>query len=165
MHYQRLALISLLFIALADLSWHALAGPTETQPHLNDVAADASEMNPAVKNSGRTTASAVTTFNRRRCTALRSGTSLSITCACAPISPEPTNGRSQNSLSRHRTESVRDYEFHANPRDDQARPLPGRRRFLKVRRWSSQGAESDRKCWQCGHCCPCTRSLCEGCSH
>ena len=62
-------------------------------------------MNPAAKSSGRTTASAVTTFNRRRCTAPRSGKSLSITCACAPISPELTSARSQNSLNRHRTEA------------------------------------------------------------
>ena len=62
-------------------------------------------MSSAARNSGQTTASAVTTFNRRRCTAPRSGKSLSITCACAPISSELTNERSQNSLNRHRTEA------------------------------------------------------------
>jgi cytochrome c5 len=46
MHYQRLALISLLFIALAALGWNALAGPTETQSHLNDVAASRSRNEP-----------------------------------------------------------------------------------------------------------------------
>ena len=47
MHYQRLALISLLFIALADLGWNALAGPTERQSDLNDVAASASRNEPS----------------------------------------------------------------------------------------------------------------------
>jgi hypothetical protein len=46
MHYQRLALISLLFIALAALGWNALAGPTETQSHLNDVAASRTRNEP-----------------------------------------------------------------------------------------------------------------------
>ena len=47
MHYQRLALISLLFIALAGLGWDALAGPTETQSHLNDVAVSRSQNEPS----------------------------------------------------------------------------------------------------------------------
>jgi hypothetical protein len=46
-HYQRLALISLLFIALADLGWNALAGSTETQTHLDDVAASGSRNEPS----------------------------------------------------------------------------------------------------------------------
>jgi cytochrome c5 len=46
-HYQRLALISLLFIALADLGWNALAGSTETQSHLNDAAASRSRNEPS----------------------------------------------------------------------------------------------------------------------
>jgi cytochrome c5 len=47
MHYQRLALISLLFIALADLGWNALAGPTETQSDLNNVVASSSRNEPS----------------------------------------------------------------------------------------------------------------------
>jgi nitrate/TMAO reductase-like tetraheme cytochrome c subunit len=47
MHYQRLALISLLFIALAGLGCDALAGPTETQSHLNEVAASRSQNEPS----------------------------------------------------------------------------------------------------------------------
>src|SRR4029453_17925723 len=46
-HYQRLALISLLFIALAYLGWNALAGSTETQSHLDDVAASRSQNEPS----------------------------------------------------------------------------------------------------------------------
>jgi len=46
MHYQRLALIALLFIALAYLGWNALAGPTETQSDLNDAAASRSRNEP-----------------------------------------------------------------------------------------------------------------------
>jgi nitrate/TMAO reductase-like tetraheme cytochrome c subunit len=47
MHYQRLALISLLFSALAHLGWNALAGPTETQSQLNDVSASGSRNEPS----------------------------------------------------------------------------------------------------------------------
>lgn len=47
MHYQRLALISLLFIVLAGLGWNALAGPTETQSDLNGLAASRSQNEPS----------------------------------------------------------------------------------------------------------------------
>jgi cytochrome c5 len=46
-HYQRLAAISLLFIAIADLGWNAHAGSTETQSYLNDVAASGSRNEPS----------------------------------------------------------------------------------------------------------------------
>jgi cytochrome c5 len=46
-HYQRLVLISLLVIAVADLSSNALAGPTETQAHSNDIAASRSRNEPS----------------------------------------------------------------------------------------------------------------------
>jgi cytochrome c2 len=47
MHYQRLALIVLLFIALAYLGWNALAGPTGMQSDLNDVVASRSRNEPS----------------------------------------------------------------------------------------------------------------------
>ena len=120
------------------------------------------EMNPTAKNSGRTTASAVTIFNRRRCTAPRSGTSLSITCACAPISPEPTSARLPNSLSRHRAEAcaiTASTRIGATINPAAAR----RRRLLRVRLRSSQGAELDPQRCQCEHCCPCTTGPFSGC--
>jgi nitrate/TMAO reductase-like tetraheme cytochrome c subunit len=46
-HYQRLALISLLFIALVDVGWNAFAGSTETESHSNDVAASGSRDQPS----------------------------------------------------------------------------------------------------------------------
>jgi hypothetical protein len=107
------------------------------------------EMNPAAKNSGRTIASAVTTFNRRRCTAPRSGTSLSTTCGCAPISLELTSARSRNFLSRHRAEAYAITAF-ARIRATIKSPL------LRVRLRSSQEGELDRKRCQCEHYCSST---------
>jgi cytochrome c5 len=46
-HYRRLALISLFFFALANLSWNAIAGSRETQSHLNDVAVSRSQNEPS----------------------------------------------------------------------------------------------------------------------
>jgi hypothetical protein len=114
------------------------------------------EMNPAAKNSGRTIASAVTTFNLRRCTARRSGTSLSITCGCAPISPALTSARSRNFLNRHRAEACAITAF-ASVRATIKSPL------LRVPPTSSQEGGLDRKRCQGEHYCSCTKGPIAGC--